>query len=71
MNGSLVLFTLPPSVDGWRLFDVSMCSPGLYYKGDFIGQCSCVFLHTRSGARGSPRSASCEAGRQVDTLDVM
>ena len=30
--------TLPPSVD------VSMCFPGLYYKGDFIGQRTCLYL---------------------------
>ena len=38
-------FTLPPSVDGWGLSDISMCFPGLYHKGDFIGQCICVYLH--------------------------
>ena len=26
-------------------FDTSMCSPGLYYKGDFFQQCICVYLH--------------------------
>ena len=25
--------------------DVSMWFPGFYYKGDFIGQCTCVYLH--------------------------
>ena len=46
-------FTLHASVDGWGLFDVSMCFPGLYHKGHFIGQCIRVYLHN---ARLDPSS---------------
>ena len=38
-------FTLHVSIDGRGLFDASLCFPGLYYIGDFIGQCTCVYLH--------------------------
>ena len=37
--------TLPPTVDGWGLFDISMCYPGLYHKGNFIGRCIWIYLH--------------------------
>ena len=37
--------TSDASVDGWGLFDVSMCPSGLNYIGDFIGQFPCVYLH--------------------------
>ena len=42
-------FTLHASVVGWGLFDASMCFPKVVFefqsKGDFIGQCICVYLH--------------------------
>jgi hypothetical protein len=33
----IALFTLHAFVGGWGLFDASVCFPGVYYKGDFIG----------------------------------